>query len=98
MDNSVLFSRFFDIPIDILPRVRSSSEIYGLMVCVLVSRLSSPTSPPNESNLGYLHELGLFRGDKEKKQILLLKTFLPGSGKIVYFHCCYHLEKAFMKL
>uniref|UniRef100_A0A672V2U4 glycerol kinase n=1 Tax=Strigops habroptila TaxID=2489341 RepID=A0A672V2U4_STRHB len=28
--------RFFDIPMEILPKVRSSSEIYGLMVCFLV--------------------------------------------------------------
>lgn len=37
VDNSfcILF-RFFDIPMDILPKVRSSSEIYGLMVCFLV--------------------------------------------------------------
>ncbi|NXF59702.1 GLPK kinase, partial [Ciccaba nigrolineata] len=31
--------QFFDIPVEILPKVRSSSEIYGLMVCFLVSFL-----------------------------------------------------------
>ncbi|NXL57337.1 GLPK kinase, partial [Chordeiles acutipennis] len=29
--------QFFDIPMEILPKVRSSSEIYGLMVCFLKS-------------------------------------------------------------
>ena len=29
--------RYFGIPMEILPRVRSSSEIYGLMVSILIN-------------------------------------------------------------
>lgn len=32
--NIYFFNRYFDIPMEILPKVRSSSEIYGLMVSV----------------------------------------------------------------
>uniref|UniRef100_A0A8C3Q1V7 Probable glycerol kinase n=1 Tax=Chrysolophus pictus TaxID=9089 RepID=A0A8C3Q1V7_CHRPC len=36
--------QFFDIPMEILPKVRSSSEIYGLMVCLFVCCLGDQSA------------------------------------------------------
>ncbi|NXU66207.1 GLPK kinase, partial [Horornis vulcanius] len=47
--------KFFDIPMEILPNVRSSSEIYGLMVCFPVFESGALTGVPISGCLGDQH-------------------------------------------
>ena len=80
--------RFFDIPMSVLPDVRSSSEIYGKLVSV-GSFLPVVLCALSKSIIIRTHKTREFKIKHELKKHLTQKVYLDNPLMNTYFHALY---------